>query len=142
MLGKTLFDYWLSTFLLKTVTASLPASWPLNSYLHYSKGKPGLGVELENSNFQATGQGQMTMKIGAQIQEAHFRLYIDLDREWAGLESWVADQTTLIEDWFSTSIFDSIALGIEGSPSKYPPVDVLVAPRKRKNVCCRMIFKS
>ena len=117
LLGKTLFDYWLHTFVLKGVTVNIPAGWALKGYVHYSRGTPGLGLELVNDSFQNPNGGpNIGLRIGIQVQNCELRLYVDVHAGWSGLEKWVAGHTVLPGRWFNTPVFSCAPVGYRGLP--------------------------
>lgn len=114
LLGKTLFDYWLNTYCLKTAPVYVPAGWSLNGYVHYSNGVPGLGLELENGKFLTPSGNLISLRIGVQIQSCEFRLFIDAKPGWSGLESWIEKHSLLLSQWFGTSVFGRTPVGYRG----------------------------
>ena len=121
LLGKTLFDYWLNTYILpRTATVRVPVGWSLNGYIHYSNGVPGLGLELINAKFLTPSGNLIGLHIGVQIQNCEFRLFIDVNADWTGLESWIARHPLLLSQWFSTLVFGNTPVGYRGGPVMPP----------------------
>lgn len=114
LLGKSLYDFWLTKYICKILPSSAPVGWSTNHYVNYSNGVPGLGVELVNRAFLTEDRTLITLRIGVQIQDREFRLFIDVDKEWRGLESWVANSEVLIRQWFSTPVFGKTPVGLHG----------------------------
>lgn len=123
LLGKTLFDHWLNAYVLNTAAVSVPMGWALNGYVHYSNGVPGLGLELVNDKFLTPSAGPVGLRIGVQIQNCEFRLFVNVNAVWSGLESWIATHPWLLSKWFSAQVFGSTPVGYRGGavmPSNRP----------------------
>jgi hypothetical protein len=122
LLGKTLFDYWLTHWVGKAAAPALPDGWSLNRYVNYSRGVPGIGVELVNHEFNTPNDGAIPLRIGVQIQNCEFRLFIDANKGWNRLESWIASSEPLMRDWFGVEVFGKTPIGVGGLPIKLPEV--------------------
>jgi hypothetical protein len=121
LLGKALFDHWLQGYLLPKVAASispLPAGWRFDSYTHYTRDTPGIGVELINDAFVSHVKGgPPDLRLGIQIQGAEFRLFVSVDRAYPGLEAWIARHRILLNQWHLMPLFHNVSpIGFRGRP--------------------------
>lgn len=131
LLGKTLFDSWLTEIRIEVRAACpcpLPTGWSLNDYVHYSNGMPGLGVEFRRTFFQTNGPEnerqiwdrtdgtENELQIGVQLQGREFRLYVSVTSAWAELEKFVVKNAVLWQGWFATPIAGSVPTGARGAP--------------------------
>lgn len=114
LLGKALFDCWLNHDIRPQVTTPVPPGWSLNTYVNYSRGVPGLGVELVNPHFATPGGGALDLRIGVQVQSCELRLFADARKGWPGLERWIVEDTRLLADWFGTPVFGRLPVGTDG----------------------------
>jgi len=130
LLGKTLFDHWLTEWVSQPVATTLPEGWSLNRYVNYSRGVPGIGVELVNNDFETPNDGTVGLRIGVQIQSCEFRLFVDVHKGWSGLETWIATNELLMRDWFNLQVFEKTPVGTGGLPITLPDL----AKRRKKNV--------
>lgn len=120
LLGKALFDRWLNNFVLKSLTVNVPTGWVLNSYVHYSNGVPGLGLEFVNDKFSLPDADPIGLHIGVQIQNSEFRLFISVSSDWRGLESWIAAHRLLLAEWFNARAFGGKPVGCRGGNIMQP----------------------
>jgi len=122
LLGKTLFDHWLQGHLLPKLAATLgsplPAGWRFDSYTHYTRDTPGLGVELINDAFvSSVGKGPPDLRLGVQIQGPELRLFVGVNHAYTGLEAWIARHPILLKQWHLMPLFHSVLpIGSRGRP--------------------------
>lgn len=116
LLGKTLFDYWLNTYLAHERAEMAPPGWFWKSQVIYSRAVPGVTVELINTRFAAAADTFITLRIGVQIQGCEFRLFISADKDWHQMEQWIANHPDLITQWFGAPVCGIGPVGIKRSP--------------------------
>jgi len=122
LLGKTMFDHWLQSHLLPKLAAQLggplPTGWRFDSYTHYTRDTPGIGVELINDAFESkVGEGPPDLRLGVQIQGVEFRLFVSVDRAYPGLDAWIAHHPILLSQWHLMPLFHNVPpIGCRGLP--------------------------
>jgi hypothetical protein len=129
LLGKTLFDRWLTKWVCKPVATTLPEGWSLNRYVNYSRGVPGIGVELVNEKFKMPNDDTVALRIGVQVQSCEFRLFVDVPKGWSGLETWIATHELLMREWLGLEVFEKTPVGTGGLPITLTDV----VKRRKKN---------
>lgn len=105
LLGKVLFGHWLQSYVPKPVPGSIHFGWTLKGSVGFSRGTPSLVLELGNDKFSEPGGKVIDLRIGVEIQDCEFRLFVEVDVGWGGLEAWIAGHQLLLPDWFSAPVF-------------------------------------
>lgn len=132
LLGKTLFDHWMTQYIVIPDQITVPRDWSVNRYIHYSRAVPGLNIEFVKSMHTMPDGHVNTFRIGIQVQGPDCRLFVSVDKAWAGLESWVANSDAFINTWFSNDEYDAAPVGTNGFS--------IMPPRKPGRCTNLMIF--
>jgi hypothetical protein len=125
LLGKAMFDHWLQGYLIPKLAlplSPLPAGWRFDSYTHYTRDTPGIGLELINDAFVShVAGGPPDLRLGVQIQGAEFRLFVSVDLAYPGLEAWIARHDILLHQWHLMTLFHSVSpIGFRSRPVLSP----------------------
>lgn len=136
LLGKALFDHWLQGYLHPKLAAqlgTLPAGWRFDSYTHYTRDTPGIGLELINDAFVShVAGGPPDLRLGVQIQGAELRLFVSVDLAFPGLEAWIARHPTLLNQWHLMPLFHSVSpIGFRSRPVLPPTANGRATNLKR-----------
>lgn len=106
LVSKHAFSRWMGDLhsSLKTMDVS-PTT--LEPYVFYSRGMPGLGVELQ---FKTETTANAVLRVGVQIQAKDFRHYVAVSKNFDGLEKFVCE-SGFLDTWLKGSV-----AGLDGTP--------------------------